>query len=51
METVDFFYCGDIINLFSDKNFIDDEFVKTIQASDYSICNYEGTEILHRQSI
>ena len=36
------FICGDVVNLQSSTQFIDAEFIKKIQAADFSICNLEG---------
>lgn len=37
-----FFICGDIVNKYSDKQFIDVGLINIIKKSDYAICNLEG---------
>lgn len=39
---VNFFICGDIVNKFSDEQFIDNQLIDIIKNADYSICNLEG---------
>ena len=36
------FFCGDIINQFSDSQFIGDTLKEVITGADYAVCNFEG---------
>ena len=40
--TLKLFACGDVVNLTSNNNFIDDKLVSIIQNCDISICNFEA---------
>lgn len=33
---------GDVVNLFSQRQFVDDELGKILRESDYAVCNFEG---------
>ena len=43
MNPIKLFVCGDIVNMSSDSQFIDDKLINHIKDSDYAICNFEGT--------
>lgn len=43
MNKVDMFICGDVINMFSSSQFIDQSLINSIKDTDYAICNFEGT--------
>jgi len=40
--TLKLFACGDIVNLRSKKDFVDEKIKNLIQSSDISICNFEA---------
>src|SRR5450759_3465174 len=40
---IDIFVCGDVVNLFSEKQFVDPDLCEFIKKADYSICNFEGS--------
>ena len=40
--TLKLFACGDVVNLISNNNFIDDKLVNIIHDCDISICNFEA---------
>lgn len=45
-----FFICGDIVNKFADKQFIDAEIIDIIKKTDYAICNLEGVVLSDNSS-
>lgn len=44
------FVCGDVINHTSGLNFVGDDLVQEIQKADFSVCNFEGPELLNGQT-